>query len=203
MSVSIVYFCVVYNLTMMCFHYFLSIMIRYGDHGYELINITYTGDVLQAFKVTGHQNVPKGELSFSVDLKPSSQVALEPVVLGDNASRQWGAKYLSRYVGKGQVAGEGFINAQFVEGQLILVNDFFSFAWVPIGHQVFFGRPTPELVLKLMRESEEGKTDLDRARAHINRCMEETLNYLDLEMDELTSLAVPQEDFYNMDGYFE
>jgi hypothetical protein len=43
-----------------------------------------------------------------------------------------------------------------MEGQLILVGDFFSFAWVPIGKQIFFGRPSPELTIRMMKEVEVG-----------------------------------------------
>jgi hypothetical protein len=37
---------------------------KYGSHGYELINITYSGDTLVATKVTGDRNVPRGEVCF-------------------------------------------------------------------------------------------------------------------------------------------
>jgi hypothetical protein len=40
-----------------------------------------------------------------------------------------------------------------MEGQLILIGkEYFSFAWVPIEHQIFFGRPSAELALKMLRE---------------------------------------------------
>lgn len=168
-----------------------------------MINVTYVGDTLLAHKVTGEQNVPQGQLSFTVDLSPKleKEQFLEPVVLGEAAARQWGAKFLSRFSGKGQVAGEGYTNAQFVEGQLILVNDFFSFAWVPIGHQVFFGRPSAELTLKLLRESEEGARGVDKARAHLARCMEETKS---LEEDDVEDIpAIAQHDYYGVQGYFD
>jgi hypothetical protein len=132
---------------------------KYGEHGYEMINVTYAGDVLVAQKVTGKKNVPKGQVTFEVDLNPKSGLAegeiLEPIKLGENAAKQWGSKYLQRFAGKGQIAAEGFHEANFVDGQLILVNEYFSFAWLPIGHQVFFGRPTPELVLKLLKEDQK------------------------------------------------
>lgn len=132
------------------------------ESGYELINVTYSGDTLIATKVTGDQNVPKGEASFTVDLAPpfSAQTdgafapALEPIELQDAASRQWGQRYLPRQAGRGQVASRGFANAQWMEGQMILVGKFFSFAWVPLGHQVFFGRPSAELVVKMLKEAQ-------------------------------------------------
>lgn len=41
-----------------------------------------------------------------------------------------------------------------MEGQLVVIGggDYFSFAWVPLEHQIFFGRPSPELTLKMLRE---------------------------------------------------
>jgi len=137
---------------------------KYGEHGYEMINVTYTGDTLIATKVTGDKNVPKGEVSFTVDLSPQYQSSssghdslkgLEPIELNPKAANQWGKKFLPRHVGKGQVAGLNFANAQWMEGQLIQVGRFFSFAWVPIGHQVFFGRPSSELTLKMLKEAQD------------------------------------------------
>lgn len=137
---------------------------KYGEHGYEMINVTYTGDVLVATKVTGDKNVPKGEVSFTVDLSPQYQssasgyeslTALEPIELNPKAAKQWGKRFLPRHLGKGQVAGLNFENAQWMEGQLIQVGRFFSFAWVPIGHQVFFGRPSSELTLKMLKQAKD------------------------------------------------
>ena len=152
-----------------------------------MINVTYSGDTLLANKVTGDKNVPRGELSFTVDLSPPQTIAtanpnshnkqLEPIELNARASRQWGKKYLPRHPGKGQVASEGYRNAQWMEGQLILVGRFFSFAWVPIGHQVFFGRPSPELTLKMLRERDEEELKKDHLavmRDVAERCWDET-----------------------------
>jgi len=168
-----------------------------------MINVTYVGDTLRAYKVTGDQNVPKGAMSFTVDLRPKpTGNLLEPLELNKSASRQWGAKFLTRFEGKGQVAAEGFKNSQFIEGQLILVNEFFSFAWLPIGHQVFFGRPSPELVLKLLKDSEEGSSQVDKNRAHLMRCMEETEHHLEDDVAE-EAVASTQQDYYGAQGYFE
>ena len=157
---------------------------KYGPHGYEMINVTYTGDTLVAYKVTGDQNVPKGEVTFKADLSPEAteKAGLEPIELTSDASKQWGTSHLPRYPGEGQVAAEGFVNNQFVDGQLILVGEYFSFAWVPMGHQIFFGRPSPELTLKMLKESRmrelgsatEGMKDVAEMRAHAMRCLEET-----------------------------
>ena len=180
---------------------------RYGDHGYEMINITYSGETLIATKVTGDRNVPKGEVTFTVDLAPqilSSYASsssssssdghqnqqqqqqhyhyvsstLEPIQLDAKAQSQWGKKYLPRFTGKGRVASENFTNAQWMEGQLILVGRFFSFAWVPIGTQIFFGRPSSDLILSMVNEDrkEEMKKrdDVEVMRSVVNDMWEET-----------------------------
>jgi len=176
---------------------------KYGDHGYEMVNITYSGNTLIATKVTGDKNVPKGQISFTVDLSPSPPhqshaSQLEPIELNSVASRQWGKKFLPRHPGKGQVASEGYRNAQWMEGQLIMVGRFFSFAWVPIGHQVFFGRPSAELTLKMMRAQEEDDMKRDHVevmRDVVERSWEETYWVeRDAAVDEL---------YYGTDGCFE
>lgn len=177
---------------------------KYGDHGYEMVNITYIGDTLIAYKATGDRNVPKGEISFKVDLNPNvadPKQSLEPVELGDFASKQWGTKFLSRYAGRGQVAAEGYSNPQFIEGQLIMVNEYFSFAWVPIGHQVFFGRPSAELTLKLLRDANTPTSETDKARTHLMRCLEET-ELLEDEVEGGESF-LSQVDYFHQEGCFE
>jgi hypothetical protein len=164
---------------------------KYGLHGYELINVTvsqsygnvqarsvqdrsmdshlgffylqYVGDILVASKLTGDQNVPRGEITFQVDLSPlryhtvpneAKNTALQPIALTEQAARKWGTRKLPRYSGLGQVAEDGFTNNQWMDGQLIIIGDnYFSFAWVPIEQQIFFGRPSAELSLKMLREA--------------------------------------------------
>eukprot|EP00538_Stauroneis_constricta_P008949 CAMPEP_0119559512 /NCGR_PEP_ID=MMETSP1352-20130426/12806_1 /TAXON_ID=265584 /ORGANISM="Stauroneis constricta, Strain CCMP1120" /LENGTH=384 /DNA_ID=CAMNT_0007607241 /DNA_START=268 /DNA_END=1418 /DNA_ORIENTATION=- len=140
-----------------------------SDADYEMINVTYDGDILTAHKVTGTtKNVPKGQVTFQVDL--SSAESLMPIELGDAAAKQWGNKYLQRYQGIGQVASENFQDSQFIDGQLILVNDYFSFAWLPIGHQVFFGRPTDELIMKLLSVPQQQQDD---TRLFLEKCWDD------------------------------
>lgn len=135
---------------------------------------------------------------------------LTPIELGESAAKQWGCKYLQRFAGQGQVASEGYQDSQWMEGQLILVNEYFSFAWLPIGHQVFFGRPTPELILKLMkdetkRESSAVGVASSPARSFLEKCWEETEHIADdMEADR----QQPQEQTssnnnYDQDGCFE
>lgn len=156
---------------------------KYGEQGYEMINVTYAGDMLIAYKVTGDKNVPKGQISFKADLSPRAIMAgdrgLEPIELGEDAARQWGTKFLERFGGEGQVAHQGYVNSQWIDGQLILVGRYFSFAWLPIGHQVFFGRPSAELTLKLLRQSRERVTPSDKIRAYLAKCMDETEHLMD------------------------
>ena len=76
-----------------------------------------------------------------------------------------------------------------MQGQLVVIGegDYFSFAWVPLEHQIFFGRPSPELTLKMLREG--GGTSLtagvgldipglEASRTeqidYVARCLEET-----------------------------
>lgn len=143
---------------------------KYGQHGYEMINVTYHGDLLIAYKVTGDKNVPRGEITFQVDLNPLKKKVvgvdssgdpsphmveqLQPISLTESAAKKWGTSQLPRHKGLGQVAEAGFKKNQWMEGQLIIIGEeYFSFAWVPIEQQIFFGRPSPELALKMLRES--------------------------------------------------
>jgi len=178
---------------------------KYGDRGFEMINVTYVGDVLIAYKVTGKKTVPMGEVSFSVDLSaPVDEDLLEPIELSDDAAGQWGSKYLQRFSGKGQVSSRGFYRPQWVEGQLILVNQYFSFSWMPSGHQVhqvFFGRPSPELTLKLLRQSRSQQND---TRQHLSRCLEET-DFIedDMETDDSIFRSHDQGYYYDQEGCFD
>lgn len=183
---------------------------RYGNQGFEMINVTYSGDTLIAYKVTGDHNVPTGEISFTVDLSPNPKTIrgetplLEPIELNHDAAEQWGRKFLPRFKGQGQVARRGFKNSQWMEGQLILVNQYFSFAWLPIGHQVFFGRPSAELTLKMLRESRSKKFADERSRAFLTRCWEET-ECIDDDMHVSDGLFKSHEQsyYYDQAGCFE
>lgn len=208
---------------------------KYGeDQGYEMINVTYAGDTLLAHKVTsGTKHVPRGAETFRVDLSPqvakktfssnnnhnrhsSDNIApqlpqqenhevLPPIELGDSAAKQWGCKYLQRFAGQGQVASEGYQDIQWMEGQLILVNEYFSFAWLPIGHQVFFGRPTPELILKLMKDENKRKTASDPvspSRSFLEKCWEETEHIEDDMEADLQELSTTNS-YFDQHGCFE
>mmetsp|Transcript_4733 Transcript_4733/g.13655 ORF Transcript_4733/g.13655 Transcript_4733/m.13655 type:complete len:428 (+) Transcript_4733:603-1886(+) len=195
---------------------------KYGQHGYEMINVTYQGDLLVAYKVTGDKNVPRGEITFQADLDPLSgrdgssnkgkgginapadslgndspsstnsedhNHRLQPISLTDKAAKKWGTSQLPRHRGLGQVAEAGFQKNQWMEGQLIIIGEeYFSFAWVPIEQQIFFGRPSPELALKMLRESGAASitptrswekppdvdSDVKVLKEYINSCLEKT-----------------------------
>lgn len=192
---------------------------KYGDHGYEMVNVTYAGgelgNVLVATKVTGDKNVPKGEITFTADLHPEAKgrKELNPIELSDTAAKQWGHKHLPRFPGQGQVAAEGFLNNQWMDGQLILVGEYFSFAWLPIGHQIFFGRPSAELTLKMLKQSKmadygaihvDAPNALAKQRAFAQRCFEETeLMLFDDEAEGELCFLVDHEDYFCQEGCFE
>jgi len=183
---------------------------KYGEHGYEMINVTYVDDNLIATKVTGDKNVPKGEITFMSNLGPTeeSKVKLPPIELSDFASEQWGQKHLIRFPGKGQVALEGFTDNQYVDGQLIVVGEYFSFAWKPLGHIIFFGRPSAELTLRMLKQSKladfgasvetKSNNGVAEMRLHAQRCFEETEMLIDDDVEGEVSF-----DSFSQDGCFE
>lgn len=155
----------------------------YGDSkGFQLVNITYSGNELIASKVTGDVNVPRGEKSFTVNLQPSNTSGLPPVkLISDDRSGEF-----SRYPGKGQVSRKGFKDNRFVEGQMILFENRFSFVWIPTKHHVLFHRPTPEMTLKLLRNTISREDEVENMRDHLARCF---------DMDLSTAIARQQDPF--------
>ena len=176
-----------------------------------MINVTYVGDHLIAYKVTGDKNVPKGEITFQADLSPlpkrvvdgkkgqatEPSEPLQPIMLTEKASKKWGTTQLPRYKGHGQVAEPGFNNNQWMDGQLIIIGDeYFSFAWVPIEQQIFFGRPSPELALKMLRSSGDIATankkwedppslddDVSVLKSYVASCLDKTAETFEDEID--------------------
>jgi hypothetical protein len=159
--------------------YVFLLALRYGSHGFEMINVTYVDDRLIAYKVTGDRNIPRGEITFTADLSVAHRArgddahdggtssaedtrtfpgggggSLDPIILSEGSARKWGTRRLSRYRGSGHAAEPGYVNHQFMEGQLVVIGggEYFSFAWVPLEHQIFFGRPSPELAIRMLRE---------------------------------------------------
>lgn len=158
-----------------------QINVSYGDHGEELINVTYVGDTLLASKVTGDDNVPRGQITFSVDLTPrNASHALEPLKLSLDQSSTTTATKLARYAGKGQVAKRGFVDHKYIDGQLVMFDKHFSFVWVPIRHHVLFRRPSPQQILSMLRDPIAREDELENVKNHLARCY---------EMDMTDSLA--------------
>lgn len=138
------------------------------------------GDTLLASKVTGDDNVPRGQVSFTADLTPrNDSSALEPLKLSLDQSSPTATK-LPRYAGRGQVAKRGFVDHKFIDGQLVMFDRHFSFVWVPIRHHVLFRRPTPEQTLSMLRDHIAKEDELENTRLHLSRCF---------EMDMTDSLA--------------
>mmetsp|Transcript_19610 Transcript_19610/g.45660 ORF Transcript_19610/g.45660 Transcript_19610/m.45660 type:complete len:189 (+) Transcript_19610:286-852(+) len=118
-----------------------------------MINVTYAGDTLIATKVTGDQNVPRGEVSFTADLSPEAVIRnnrkLEPIELSSGSAAKWGVDKVERFPGSGRQAAR----PDHVDGQLFVFGeDHFSFLWVPMRQHVFFGRPSDEMVLEMLRD---------------------------------------------------
>lgn len=178
---------------------------------FQIINVTYTDDYecLVAYKVTGDRNALKGDVSFRVNLNPlnrnknneydgkeQQQPQLEPVDAGERGVQQFGTRFMQRFAGQGQLLSQSLVNPEMIDGQLITVGKYFSFAWLPLGHQVFFGRPSVKWANELLRLEQEDvdRRDLDFLR----RCLEET-EYLqeEMEMDE------NKKDYNTLSGCFE
>ena len=154
----------------------------YGSHGTQLINITYIDDTtLVATKATGDRNVPRGEVSFTVNLSPDKASSLPPFQFSGKDQRD--GEY-QRFPGRGQVSRRGFKDHRFVEGQMILFEDKFSFVWVPTKHQVTFSRPNAETTLKMLRDTISKEDEIENMREHISLCF---------DMDMTTCLARQQD----------
>jgi Cyclin D1 binding domain len=192
---------------------------RFGEE-FQMVNISYIGDTLVAHKVTENSNVPKGRISFQVDLSPKNPTdVLQPIELNEESTQQWGRRFLQRFSGKGQVASAGYKQREWMDGQMILVDKYFSFAWLPIAHQVFFGRPSPELTLKMLRKNRpsvdtavEGALSsqisqaapVEEMRSYLSRCWDETQNIQDeLDVNDGLFKSDDQGYYYEQKGCFE
>ncbi|KAL3916850.1 MAG: hypothetical protein SGILL_004992 [Bacillariaceae sp.] len=151
----------------------LLFLVSYGGkHGTQVVNITYTGDEMIATKCTGDKNVPRGEVTFTVNLEPSNASALPPIQLvSDHRKGEF-----RRFPGKGQVSRRGFKDHRYVEGQMILFENQFSFVWIPTKHHVLFHRPSPEQTLKLLRNTISKEDEIENMRGHLTRCFDMDLS---------------------------
>ncbi|KAL5360960.1 hypothetical protein BJX96DRAFT_76827 [Aspergillus floccosus] len=102
------------------------------EHGRSDDEIIQRGS-LEAIKLTGDPNVPRGQISFvSDDIGPAGfiRVAEEALFRGARIVRS-----------RGHVAGLGFRDDTFIPSQLILVSpDCIAHYWDPMGHISYFRR---------------------------------------------------------------
>ncbi len=139
--------------------------------------MTYTGDTLIATKITGECQVPKGEVAFRANLFPIDDEGddtkrLDPIPLNESAASKWNIKKLDRYTGEGRTSTEKNEESEFVEGQLILFDGYFSFLYLPTKQHIFFSRPSPQLITHLMKEVIDIDDELDNMKDHVQRCFE-------------------------------
>jgi hypothetical protein len=139
-----------------------------------MINVTYSEDTLIATKVSGDKHVPRGSIAFTTDLSPLNQPAadLPPIELSSEAAFKWGIDKLSRHLGKGMVAEDGFPDSKCVDGQFIMFENHFSFVWIPTRQHVFFGRPSPEVTFRMLRDNISKEDELENIRHHLEECLE-------------------------------
>lgn len=131
---------------------------------FDFIEISYKGNSLVATKRSGEgRSVPVGEISFKADLTPScfsSEAATEcllPLQLPENVVDKWQGS-LVRFPGKGQIADENYENPEWIDGELIMVDEtHYIFVWESIKYQIFFTRPPRHL----WREDEFGPYPLE------------------------------------------
>jgi hypothetical protein len=192
---------------------------KFANGLFELINVTYTeDDELVAYPITATSEASSSissNIIFSVPLSPSESRPLPPIQLqGESvaAAAEWGSpRFLPRFSGQGRVsASENSPTRQrptatsWVDGQMILVSEqYFSFYWLGSNEQVFFGRPSPELTLKLMRQ----RHPTDAVRAHLSRCWDETEHMQDdLDVEGYNTVGASSssaQDYYAHEGCFE
>ena len=85
---------------------------RYPGHFDETVRISQEGAFVEAWKITGDEHVPAGEISWRADLRT--------------------------LLGQGQVAEREFHRPRFVPGRLEIVNaDLLVFHWEDIGSVEF------------------------------------------------------------------
>jgi hypothetical protein len=53
---------------------------------------------------------------------------------------------------------------------MIMFDNQFSFVWIPTKHHVLFHRPSPEMTLKLLRNTISKEDEIENMRNHLTRC---------------------------------
>eukprot|EP00587_Corethron_hystrix_P004435 CAMPEP_0113303206 /NCGR_PEP_ID=MMETSP0010_2-20120614/3722_1 /TAXON_ID=216773 ORGANISM="Corethron hystrix, Strain 308" /NCGR_SAMPLE_ID=MMETSP0010_2 /ASSEMBLY_ACC=CAM_ASM_000155 /LENGTH=399 /DNA_ID=CAMNT_0000157171 /DNA_START=336 /DNA_END=1533 /DNA_ORIENTATION=+ /assembly_acc=CAM_ASM_000155 len=128
-----------------------------GEGGYEMINITYSGDMLYAYEVSHTQSrreIFRADLCPKYDQHGIREDALLPIELTPATSTAWGTASLERFHGVSSVVpcysgiksngdlfhkfkntfrGSGAFSksgeGKEVKGQLIVIGDYISFLW--------------------------------------------------------------------------
>lgn len=54
--------------------------LRYADIGYQMINVTYDGDMLIAKKVAGNGTLSNGEIMMEIDLHPVTPLGTPKII---------------------------------------------------------------------------------------------------------------------------
>jgi len=157
------------------------ICLRSGEGGYEMINITYSGDMLYAYEVSHTQSrreIFRADLCPKYDQHGIREDALLPIELTPATSTAWGTASLERFHGVSSVVpcysgiksngdlfhkfkntfrGSGAFSksgeGKEVKGQLIVIGDYISFLWTEQKTQIMFSRPSEKLALKILRET--------------------------------------------------
>eukprot|EP00557_Chaetoceros_sp_GSL56_P013907 CAMPEP_0176484192 /NCGR_PEP_ID=MMETSP0200_2-20121128/4323_1 /TAXON_ID=947934 /ORGANISM="Chaetoceros sp., Strain GSL56" /LENGTH=506 /DNA_ID=CAMNT_0017880649 /DNA_START=798 /DNA_END=2318 /DNA_ORIENTATION=+ len=167
--------------------------------GSELVNVTYSGDTMIATRLSAPDHfLFQADLS-PLDLRSGSAQFAPPVPMDKLAVTKWGIDKLERYPGKAvQTGGRGTRgnnnyynnrmgssktakdvninnnnnnnNSNLVDGNLIMFDGYFSFLWMPTRQHVFFSRPKPELVLKLLRDAISEEDEMENMRRHLTKC---------------------------------
>jgi hypothetical protein len=157
-----------------------------------LINVTYHGDTMIATQVGttfNPTNPDTGNIAattektiiLQADLSPQfeKKESLKPISLSGITASKWGTKHLERYPGQGfpltSTNSKGVQGASS-EGQLIMFDGFFSFLWIPTRQHVFFHRPEPNVLLKLLRDSISKDDEAENTIMHLNRCFQKNID---------------------------
>jgi len=143
--------------------------------GSELVNVTYTGDVMIGTRLKN-----KGGVCFESDLSPSIESAhpnLAPIKLDSSVASKWGVEKLERYAGKARdTLSKRSANTDFLDGNLIVFDGYFSFLWIPTRQHVFFSRPKSETIVKLMRDSISAEDETANMMNHVSKCFEKNID---------------------------
>mmetsp|Transcript_37076 Transcript_37076/g.100019 ORF Transcript_37076/g.100019 Transcript_37076/m.100019 type:complete len:321 (-) Transcript_37076:197-1159(-) len=131
---------------------------RSGALKKQVIRISYEDDMLVGTKIYSDNIVPSGEVIFKVKVSPE---ATQPQPIDVAHVTDPRLKKLERYTGKGRVVDKKSKSTHWLPGQMILVGDYFAFAWLPINLQIFFMR-VPDNITAQLLTLEEDRQSLDR-----------------------------------------